>query len=163
MSEWHQQRPRSSEKLRFVIVTFWASADWNKLELDELECAIKSDVGEQNSRRVEPAALMPCGTVDFHGHRSSMTKKTVRMASLPRRQRRPESETATGRRRNRWGVVSGHPGSSDLEESTVIRADSRCLCECRETCRFYERFPPSGSWTVSDLSDLWLNMLAKMV
>lgn len=85
---------QSSKKLRFVIVTFWASADWNKLELDELECAIKSEVGEQNSRGVEPAALTPCGTVDFLGSRFSKTRTTIRTASLPSRQRRPESKTA---------------------------------------------------------------------
>lgn len=63
----------SGEKLRFVILTFWASSACNKLELDELESVIKSEVGEQKSRAVKPVALTPCGTVDaFHepGNRS---------------------------------------------------------------------------------------------
>lgn len=62
---------QSGEKLRFVIVTFWASSEYNKLELDELECAIKTEAGEQKSQGVKPAALTPCGTVDaVHGNRS---------------------------------------------------------------------------------------------
>lgn len=39
---------RTAEKLRFVIVTFWASSDCNKLELDELESVIKTRAGEQS-------------------------------------------------------------------------------------------------------------------
>lgn len=46
---------QSGEKLRFVILTFWTSSDCNKLQLDELECVIKTEggnkrVGERNLR-----------------------------------------------------------------------------------------------------------------
>lgn len=58
---------RTAEELRFVIGTFWASSDWNKLELDELECVIKAGAGEQTGLGVEPAALTLCGTMAvFH-------------------------------------------------------------------------------------------------
>lgn len=45
---------QSGEKLRFVFLTFWTSADCNKLELDELECVIKAEAGEQESWGEEP-------------------------------------------------------------------------------------------------------------
>lgn len=71
---------QSGEKLRFVFLTFWASSDCNKLDLDELECLIKTEAGEQKSRGEEPAVSTPRGTADaFHGDR--------RVAAFQRRPR----------------------------------------------------------------------------
>lgn len=93
-SEGNVQR---GEKLRFVILTFWTSSDCNKLQLDELECVIKTEVGEQKSWGEEPAVLTPSIGTGLGPSRPGRSDQL----HFPTGQRRPESETTAGGLRKR--------------------------------------------------------------